>query len=208
MSYSEGVVKYQLDFHHSGTIRENIQQLNCCRSILSGLQLIGQHSQLYEGVAFGNLSQRSHLNQSQFIISATQTGHLAELTPNHYVCVHACDVARNSVSASGMLKPSSEALTHSMFYELDAAIDCVIHVHSAELWKYGLSHQYPCTDESVEYGSPQMANEVRRLFQSAKFQRSKTLIMAGHEDGVICFGHSIDQAASALFKLWATCKSH
>ncbi len=202
MGELEGVIKYGLDFCLSQPTTENLSELNCWRSILYELKLIGQDSQRYEGYGFGNLSQRCQRDKTQFIISGTQTGNFAELTRSHYVRVESCDVTLNHVTASGPLKPSSEALTHSMFYELDSSIECVIHVHSPELWMFGLQNEYSCTDKNVEYGTQAMASEIARLYHSGKLLQHKTLVMAGHEDGVICFGNSVNQAAMALIDLW------
>ena len=204
MKNQEGVIKYRLDFEKSDPVNESLEELNCWRSILFGLGTIGQDESRYEGYGFGNLSQRSQIDEEQFIISGTQTGNLEALTLDHYVRVDHCHVAQNHVIARGPVKPSSEALTHSMLYELDSNIKCLVHVHSPQLWNFGLTHEYACTDESVEYGTQEMATEIVRLYHSGKLRLNKTLIMAGHEDGVICFGDSVDQAGRAFIDLWMT----
>ena len=202
MDELDGVIKYRLDFEKSEPTSESLEKLNCWRSILYVLGGIGQDDSRYEGYGFGNLSQRSQADKSQFIISATQTGNLAVLTQQHYVRVEHCDIAKNHVTARGSFKPSSEALTHSMFYQLEASIQCVIHVHMPKLWHFGLDNNYPCSDVSVEYGTQDMAAEISRLYKTGSLQQCKTLVMAGHEDGVICFGDSINQAALAFIDLW------
>jgi len=201
MSELEGVIKYRLDYEQSETVTENVDYLNTWRSILHGLGLIGQDSSRYAGYGFGNLSQRSQVNDNQFVISGTQTGNLEVLEQSDYVCVNHCDIDKNHVIARGPVKPSSEALTHSMFYQLEPSIQCVIHVHSPVLWRFGLDHDYPVTDVSVEYGTREMATEISRLYLSGRLLQQKTLVMAGHEDGVICFGDSVDQAGLALVTL-------
>ena len=206
MSELEGVIKYRLDYEQSEAVTENLDYLNTWRSILHGLGLIGQESSRYEGYGFGNLSQRSQLDKSQFIISGTQTGNHKVLGKSDYVCVKYCDVEKNYVIASGPVKPSSEALTHSMFYRLESSIQCVMHVHSPGLWKFGLDNDYPVTDKSVEYGTQDMATEISRLYKSGSLNQTRTLVMAGHEDGVICFGDSVDQAGLGLVDLWV--KAH
>ena len=207
MPEAEGVIKYQLEFIPAAAITENLTELNVWRSILYGLGLIGQDASLYEGYGFGNLSRRSHINDQHFYISASQTGQLPVLQPAHYCCIQNADIAQNSVQASGLLKPSSEALTHAMFYQLDSSVRCVIHVHSSRLWHFGLQHDYPYTAKTIEYGTTGMAHEVRRLYQSSGLAKSRTLVMAGHTDGVICFGDSIDQAGLALVQLWVQSNS-
>ncbi len=202
MAETEGVIKYRLDFISGEPTDENLQELNFWRSVLHGLALIGQDPARYEGYGFGNLSMRSRRHQQQFIISASQTGELGELTAAHYCCIERTDIETNYVRARGPMKPSSEALTHAMFYQLNPAIRCVIHVHSPELWTFAMAEGYPCTDRSVEYGTQQMASEIARLYRDGSLAQSKTLAMAGHEDGVICFGDSIQQAGLVLVSLW------
>ena len=199
---SEGVVKYRLEFLAAESPQEDIRALNVWRSILFELGLIGQDASRYQGYGFGNLSQRSEQNSSSFIISGTQTGHLARLEAEHYVEVVECDLEQNRVSARGRVKPSSEALTHAMFYRLSAEIECVIHVHSPRLWQFGLAHGYPASARNIEYGTQQMAQEIERLFHQQDLSQERVLVMEGHEDGVICFGNSVDQAAMALLKYW------
>ena len=208
MDQTEGVIKYKLDYTIAGPLTENLQNLNCWRSLLYGLGGIGQEETRYEGYGFGNLSQRCLLEPSHFIISATQTGHFPELSRDHYVCVEQCDVNQNYVKASGTLKPSSEALTHSMFYQLDSSVNCVIHVHLPELWQFGLAHDYPSTDESVEYGTQAMATEISRLYSMGEFSKGRVLIMKGHQDGVIFFAENADRAGLEFVKFYSTVKNH
>lgn len=202
MNNSEGVIKYHLDFEKCEATTESLIKLNCWRSILFGLGGIGQDDDRYEGYGYGNLSQRSRNDDSQFVISGTQTGQLPEITSNHYVCVESCDISQNHLVARGPLKPSSEALTHAMFYQLNPSIKCVMHVHLPALWLFALKHGYPASGKTVEYGTQEMANEVHRLYQSGTLRQHRTLAMAGHEDGVICFGDSVDEAGMALVSLW------
>ncbi|MBC8210751.1 MAG: class II aldolase/adducin family protein [Gammaproteobacteria bacterium] len=202
MAETEGVIKYRLQFETAEPPCEDLSELNVCRSILHGLHLIGQDATRYQGYGFGNLSRRSQLDPAQFIISGTQTGHLAELQAEHYARILQTDITHSFVQACGRVEPSSEALTHAMFYRLNSALQCVIHVHSPELWHFGLEHAYPTTHPDIAYGTTQMAQEIERLYQSAELRQSRTLVMAGHEDGVICFGDSIDLAGQALLHLW------
>jgi len=202
MAETEGVIKYRLQFELAEPPVEDLSELNVWRSILHGLQLIGQDATRYQGYGFGNLSMRSKLDPAQFYISGTQTGHLAELQDAHYARILQTDIRHNFVQARGRVEPSSEALTHAMFYRLNPRIQCVIHVHSAELWHYGLQHAVPATDANIAYGTTQMAQEIERLYQSSDLSQCRTLVMAGHEDGVICFGESIDLAGQALLTLW------
>lgn len=202
MNKKEGVIKYRLDFELADPVNENLQQLNAWRSILYGLQLIGQVAARYGGYGYGNLSVRSTGKPSGFIISGSQTGYISELNQTHYVLVEQCDLENNQVVAKGPIQPSSEALTHAILYHSDPSIQCVMHVHDPVLWQYGLKEDLPRTDESISYGTTEMATEVKQLMKSGILNNNGTLIMAGHEDGIICFGDSIDQAGQRLLRLW------
>ncbi len=202
MPEAEGVIKYQLDFKQAGPVMQDLRELNVWRSILFGLGLIGQDDDRYQGYGFGNLSMRDPLLASRFIISGTQTGHLAQLLPEHYVQVEHCDIRRNRVVASGPVTPSSEALTHAMIYQLSASIQCVMHVHDPRLWQFALQGKLPATAENVEYGTQAMAEEVLRLQNSGLLSQYQCLVMRGHEDGLVFFGNSIEEAGAVLLDLW------
>ncbi len=47
-------------------------------------------------------------------------------------------------------------------------------------------------------GTPGMALEMFRLFEEENLGDRKILAMAGHEDGIICFGGSLDEAGQVL----------
>lgn len=204
MSEAEGVIKYQLDFRQTSKVAESLAELNVWRAILYQLGLIGQNPARYQGYGYGNLSMRRSQKSAQFYISASQTGHLQQLGSEHYTLVEHCDIEQNRVVASGVLSPSSEALTHAMIYQLSDRFNCVMHVHDPGLWHYGLDHEWPKTGKEIEYGTPQMASAVRRLYLSGEFAQQNCLVMAGHEDGVICFGRDEAGAGLALIELWVT----
>ena len=202
MAETEGVIKYQLDFHLDEEVTEDLEELNTWRNILHGLRLIGQDESRYQGYGYGNISMRSGVNAAHFITSGSQTGSLAELEQQHYVLVEHCDIAANRVVARGPVKPSSEAMTHAMIYQLDPTVQCVLHIHDQVLWCHGLENQLPQTSLSTEYGTPQMANEIAELYQRNELAENGVLVMAGHKDGVVCFGDSIYQAGKRLLNLW------
>lgn len=202
MTETEGVIKYHLDFQPGEPVSEDLEELNTWRNILFGLRLIGQDESRYQGFGYGNISARSVINPSHFITSGSQTGGLAELEQQHYVTVEACDVEHNRVIARGPVKPSSEAMTHAMIYQLHTSVQCVLHVHDPVLWSHGLDNGLPQTALSTEYGTPQMASEIAGLLRDSDLASSGVLVMAGHKDGVVCFGDSVYQAGKRLLNLW------
>lgn len=197
----EGVIKFDLDYAAAPALpAATLAALNSWRQILFLLRLIGQDPQRYEGLGFGNLSQRLMSNTdpaaTAFVISGTQTGGLPVLQPDHYSCVLACDPEQNHVVARGPVKPSSECLTHATLYGLDTNIHCVMHVHSPEIWRNANALALFLTDPAVAYGTPAMAREVRRVYP--RVARHGIFAMGGHTDGVVAFGNSVAQAGQRL----------
>ncbi|MCZ0902090.1 class II aldolase/adducin family protein, partial [Microcoleus sp. HI-ES] len=73
----------------------------------------------------------------------------------------------------------------------------IIHVHNPTLWQQ-LLFNIPTTRKEIPYGTPQMALEMFRLFEEEDLADRKILAMAGHEDGIICFGSTVDEAGKVL----------
>jgi len=211
LTEEEGAIKFDLQFNAAEPVSmEILYELNKWRSILWKHKLIGQDPDRYEGYGFGNVSQRiapfdAECGKRAFVISGTQTGELEELDNNHYAIVTAWDTAHNQVIASGPVKPSSESLTHAMIYNLDNELRAVLHVHSPDIWKTAADHGIPVTDASIEYGTPEMALEVRRLFTETNVRQSRIFSMGGHEDGIVSFGHNVEQAGQALLQALTAC---
>ena len=59
--------------------------------------------------------------------------------------------------AQGPVKPSSEAMTHSMIYDQDVDAGCVLHAHSSVIWNHAAELGLPTTAANISYGTPQMA---------------------------------------------------
>ena len=59
----------------------------------------------------------------------------------------------------------------------------------------------PTTLPKVEYGTPEMAIEIRRLYRETTLPKVKILVMAGHEEGIICFGETIVEAIEVLLTM-------
>lgn len=186
----DGVIQFHYQLKYSRTVSEVIYNtLEHTRKKAFNNKLIGVYP---DGTGYGNLSYRLQ-NQAGFYISASQTGHLPACLPEHYCQIYDYDYQKNQVRYSGHLPPSSESLTHAMFYELDGTIGAVLHIHHAAAWAR-LKYQLPTTHEGIAYGSIEMAMEVKRLYQTSSLQQGKCLVMAGHEDGLISFGKDLDNA--------------
>ena len=96
------------------------------------------------------------------------------------------------------VKPSAESLTHGTIYALDNDLRWVIHVHSPHIWRHAAALQLPLTSPDVSYGSPEMAAEVRRLFNETPAKARRIFAMGGHEDGVVAFGRTAQETGTVL----------
>lgn len=198
MTIDEGYIKYQSDWTEAPAPLPAIAaELETWRRPLFEAGLIGHYEEL--GIGFGNISVRCG-EPGQFLISGTQTGHVPHTDETHYALVSAYDIEANSVSCIGPVQASSEAMTHAAIYELDAAIGAIVHAHSRELWQR-LINQLPTTDAAVAYGTPQMAMEFRRLHRDTAFGQQGLAVMAGHDEGLISVGRSMEDAARKMLKL-------
>jgi hypothetical protein len=204
MTEQEGVIKFRLDFEQRAPRNASeLSELNAWRSVLRDTGLIGQDTSRYCGLGYGNLSMRLPpwdvpAEQRSFLVSGTQSSGLPEAGPEHYAVVTRCLPAQNRIRAHGPVRPSSEAMTHGMLYALDPTVRYVFHAHSAEIWRNATKLQVPSTDSAVAYGTPAMADEVRRLFAETSVQETRVFIMGGHEDGVISFGLTAELAGCTM----------
>jgi L-ribulose-5-phosphate 4-epimerase len=186
----EGVTKYTCHFSKAeAPAMGAVSELIACRDRLFEKNLIGVYP---DGIGFGNVSIRIG-DTKNFYITGTQTGHKPLLEPDDISHVTAYDIDRNEVYCTGQVAASSESMTHAAIYELDASIAVVVHVHHAELWQRGQGTQ-PTTRREVPYGTPAMAYEIARLHKKSDLSTRKILIMAGHDEGVICFGATFAEA--------------
>jgi L-ribulose-5-phosphate 4-epimerase len=199
LTIDEGYIKFESNWvpGPAPTV-EAVDRLERWRRPLFDEGLIGHYKDL--GVGYGNISIR--LGGNQFVISGTQTGHLAETTGEHYALVTDYDIAANRVSSTGQVQASSESLTHAAIYELDQRINAVVHVHSRKLWNT-FRDQLPTTAPDIRYGTPEMAEEFRRLFGETDFAAMGIAVMGGHDEGVLSFGDTLQEAAVRVLSLAA-----
>ncbi|MBL39458.1 MAG: rRNA adenine methyltransferase [Xanthomonadales bacterium] len=193
----EGYTKYQCAWRRGQALAaETVAELDACRNRLFDAGLVGHYAQ--HDVGFGNLSIRCP--DSGFIISGTQTGHIARTDARHWSRVIACDIDANRVTCEGPVQASSEALTHAAIYELDPAIGAIAHVHSGELWRR-LIDRIPTTSRDVPYGTPEMAREFARLYRETDLAESRVAVMGGHDEGLVAFGRDIGEATERVLAL-------
>ena len=149
-----------------------------------------------DDIGYGNLSRRVG-RTVRFLISGTGTGKRAKLTARDFVFVDRYDLARNRVWCRGALDASAESMTHAAVYEADPRIKAVIHAHDRALWDRLLQTDLPCTPKEAEYGTPAIARAMRKAVKGMK-RTSGVVVMGGHEEGLIAFGRTLDEAWEAL----------
>lgn len=200
----EGVIKFQLEFTKTAALNpEQILKLNAWRQVLVHLQMIGQTPSRYDNYGFGNISRRLTAVEkpnfhNPFVISGTQTGGLATLTAAHYATILHCDSSENRVVAEGPMRPSSESMTHGMVYALAPDVNWVFHAHDPMIWHRASALDIPTTGKDVPYGTPEMSVEVERLFRETAVSQKRIFAMAGHEDGIVLFGNTAEEAGAIL----------
>jgi L-ribulose-5-phosphate 4-epimerase len=194
----EGYIKFESDWTKTAALNyAEIDDLIYWRKPLYAAGLIGHYADV--GIGYGNISARLSQNTG-FIISGTQTGHLQELDSSHFALVSKYDISHNIVSSSGATEASSESMTHAAIYELDDKIRAVVHVHSDKLW-VGLKGVLPTTNADIAYGTPQMASEFARLFSETEFPQTGLAVMAGHDAGLISIGSNLQEATERILVL-------
>lgn len=195
----EGVIKYQLKYQQTEPlIDHDYSHLDKWHRCFKAKHILGQDPDRYDGLGFGNLSER--IDQQSFLISGTQTGGIEQLNPEHYALVTSVNLSNNSVEARGPVKPSSESLTHAAVYSIDERIQFVFHVHSPGIWRARDDLGMAKTSDDIAYGTPEMAEEMFRLYQQGSFRNGNILAMSGHQDGIISFGENADDAGNIIIE--------
>lgn len=191
-----GYIKFNCNWIKSGPLSETeIKGLNRWRTRLYNLKLIGAYE---NGIGYGNISLRID-DSNQFIVTGSNTGQFALLDGSHYTRVLSYDVATNSLTCEGLIKASSESLTHAAIYTANSRVKGVIHVHCLSLWQK-LIDKAPTTSKDVEYGTPEMAAEMMRLLSELPVKDQGIMVMGGHEEGIISYGTTLDEAGRVLLQ--------
>lgn len=191
----EGFIKFNCNWIKTDPLPyEQINEINTFRNKLFQAGLIGAYE---NGIGYGNISIRHE--KKSFIISGSMTGKWEQLNENHYVLVNEYCFKNNSLTCKGPIKASSESLSHAMVYECSSEINAVIHIHNLNLWKK-LLHKMPTTQETISFGTPEIAFEIKRLFRENNVQQEKIIVMGGHKEGIITFGKDLPEAYNVLLE--------
>jgi len=191
----EGYIKFNCNWIKAAPFpKEKIVEINAWRDRCYNYGLIGAYP---DGVGFGNISIR--LNGHSFIISGSATGCLEKLNEYHYVQVTEYDFKQNSLNCVGPIIASSESLSHAIIYESSPETNAVLHIHNLEMWKKYI-HKVPTTKANALYGTPEIANEIKRLFNETDVAVQRMIVMSGHKEGIITFGETLEEAGSVLLE--------
>jgi hypothetical protein len=192
----DGVIKFKLTLKRAPAPEQaQFIALEKWRVLFYKLGLIGEYPN--EKIGYGNLSSR--LPKKAFIITGSQTGHLAHLQAHHYTKVIDCDLKKGSVTAEGLIPPSSESLTHYGIYEANPAIQYVFHVHHPKLWEILKNSNCDAIAEDIQYGTQEMAIAAQELLSQ---KSSGIFVMNGHEDGIISYGTTAEETGKTLLDLY------
>ena len=162
--------------------KRSVQELDKYRDLLYKKKLIGINK---KGIGFGNISCR--YNKNKFIITGNATGGIINLKPQHYALVLNWNFKENKVVYSGKTSPSSESLSHAIIYESDPSIKVVVHIHNNQLWSR-FKNKISATPSNISYGTPEMANAIKRILKKKTISNKGILRMGGHRGGFMLFG--------------------
>lgn len=194
----EGYIKFDINWE-KGKVPNNgiMSSLMEWRDKMYGLGLIGFYKE--HQVGYGNISVKV---DDGFIISGTQTGHLPQLKEKHYTLVDSYKIDENRLHCIGPIKASSESLTHAAIYECNTEIKAIIHIHHNDFWRNALD-KIPTSSKEIPYGTPEMAKEIFHLYNNTSFSNEKIMAMAGHEEGIIAFGNTLEETGSCIESYFA-----
>ncbi len=210
--HDEGVIKFHAEHQQAVLSARRLGALSCTlvawREILARTGLVGQDPARYGGFGYGNVSARTGApsaprRRRPFLITGTQTSGKTCMSLDDFCLIETCDPDHNQVQSRGVVMPSSESMTHAALYDLGSHIRFVFHAHSPVIWRQAQALRLPTTDPSIPYGTRRMATAVARLYRETALSESRLLAMGGHEDGVIAFGRTAEEAGTALIETLA-----
>jgi len=196
----EGYIKYEslyeyADLKFSEEEENKADELIKARDYLYSLGLIGVYD---NGIGFGNCSFRAKNNE--FVITGSATGEIKNLSNKHLCLVEKFDVKKNTVWAKGAIQASSESMTHGAVYSANDKINCVLHIHSKEMFDYMKAGDFNFTARDIAYGTPAMANAVMNEVKKIAKPRG-IIVMLGHDEGIISFGENISAALNEILRI-------
>lgn len=180
------------------TIPDNLfTSLSHWRNEMFRLGLIGVNTY---GIGVGNISAKIN-DENSFYISGSATGGISQLYQEHFALVKRCDFKKNKVWCRGEIDASAETMSHAAIYQNVPAAKAVIHIHHLKLWKKYLG-KLPTTSKEITYGTPEMAEEIGRTLRKNLPTQNGVIVMGGHEEGVIAFGNTMEDAANQILQLY------
>jgi ribulose-5-phosphate 4-epimerase/fuculose-1-phosphate aldolase len=217
MHADEGVIKFSAEHRYVGLdsarYGDPVADLIAWRTIFAHTGVIGQEQGRYGGAGFGNVSARTGAPSSPtraraFVVSGTQTSGLACVTLEQFALVERYDFEQNRVVSQGLIEPSSESMTHGAIYDCSPHIRVVLHGHSPLIWRHAKALRLPITDPAIAYGTPQMAYAVQDLYRRTALSEQRIFSMGGHEDGIVVFGRSAEDAGQVFVTYLARAYRH
>ncbi len=170
--YQEGVIQFQAD-HRTAALDPKVhgalaRPLIAWRDWLVRASLVGHDSKRYGGVSFGNLSGRvppfpGPPGSRPFLITGTQTGGRPSLTLSDLCVVTRYDPGSNWVESFGLVRPSSESMTHGVLYDADPAIRFVFHGHSPAIWEQARALDLPTSHPAAGYRKLRSEDVLARM---------------------------------------------
>lgn len=196
----EGYVKYVADHKTAPAVEPpRWKELNEARVRLYDLGLIGV---LPSGVGFGNVSVR--VQGDEFLISGTATGDRRVLTPQEYCLVKSFNIEENRVTTLGPVRASSESMSHGAVYRSRTSVMCVIHIHSRKIFDAMIAGGSVSTPPEAAYGTPEMALAIASRVTERSADQG-VMVLAGHDEGALSYGSSVQEALDLILDLYDTC---
>ncbi len=195
MKDQDGYIKFKYEWEKKlfSFPRDKFEKLNQWREKFYQMDLIGV---LGNGIGFGNISLRVE-KTNKFIITGSATGKFRYLNKMHYSLVDDFDIESNFVKCLGEIKASSESLTHASVYKEAPSINSIVHTHNRKMWNH-YKDKKPTTPVEYPFGTPEIAKAIGDLVKNDNVLEEKLIVMGGHEDGVITFGNTIEEAGEAM----------